>query len=52
MAMDAFTEGIHPATTSEHKTRTQQQLLAYCKRDTYAMVRMWQVFFGRTGLSL
>lgn len=50
--MDAFTEGIHPATTSERKTWTQQQLLAYCKLDTYARVCLWQVFSGRTGLSL
>ncbi|ALQ49824.1 hypothetical protein [Nitrosomonas ureae] len=52
MAMEAFTEGIHPDTTSERKTRTQQQLLAYCKLDTYARVCLWQVFSGRTGLNL
>jgi len=46
MAMDAFLEGIHPDTTPERKTQIEQQLLAYCKLDTYAMVRLWQVFSG------
>lgn len=52
MAMDAFLEGIHPDTTLERKTQIEQQLLAYCKLDTYAMVRLWQVFSGRTDLNL
>ncbi|MCX7166588.1 MAG: DUF2779 domain-containing protein [Rhodocyclales bacterium] len=52
MAMDAFLEGIHPDTRSERKVQIEQQLLAYCKLDTYAMVRLWQVFAGRTDLSL
>lgn len=52
MAMDAFLEGIHPDTSPERKTQIEQQLLAYCKLDTYAMVRLWQVFSGRTDLRL
>lgn len=52
MAMDAFLEAIHPDTPAERKTRIEQQLLAYCKLDTYAMVRLWQVFAGRTDLKL
>ena len=52
MAMDAFLEGIHPDTSAERKAEIEQQLLAYCKLDTYAMVRLWQVFAGRTDLSL
>ena len=52
MAMDAFLEGIHPETTAHRKAEIEQQLLAYCKLDTYAMVRLWQVFAGRTDLSL
>lgn len=52
MAMDAFLEGIHPDTTPERKTQIKQQLLAYCKLDTYAMVRLWQVFSGHTYLRL
>jgi hypothetical protein len=52
MAMGAFLEGIHPNTSTERKTQIEQQLLAYCKLDTYAMVRLWQVFAGRTELRL
>lgn len=52
MAMDAFLEGIHPDTVPERKTQIEQQLLTYCKLDTYAMVRLWQVFSGRTDLNL
>jgi hypothetical protein len=51
MAMDAFLEGIHPDTPPERKAQIEQQLLAYCKLDTYAMVRLWQVFSGRTDLN-
>lgn len=51
-AMEAFLEAIHPDTQAERKSKIEQQLLAYCKLDTYAMVRLWQVFAGRTDLSL
>lgn len=52
MAMDAFQEAIHPSTSAERKGLIERQLLAYCKLDTYAMVRLWQVFAGRTDLKL
>lgn len=52
MAMDAFLEGIHPSTSAERKAEIKQQLLAYCCLDTYAMVRLWQVFSGRNDLRL
>jgi len=52
MAMDAFLEGIHPDTSASRKAQIEQQLLAYCRLDTYAMVRLWQVFAGRTDLRL
>jgi hypothetical protein len=52
MAMEAFLEAIHPATSAERKSQIEQQLLAYCRLDTYAMVRLWQVFSGRTDLKL
>jgi hypothetical protein len=51
-AMAAFVEAIHLDTLPERKTQIEQQLLAYCKLDTYAMVRLWQVFAGRTDLKL
>jgi hypothetical protein len=52
MAMEAFLEAIHPDTRAERKAEIEQQLLAYCQLDTYAMVRLWQVFAGRTELRL
>lgn len=52
MAMEAFLEALHPQTTSERKQCIHDQLLAYCKLDTYAMVRLWQVFAGHADLVL
>ena len=52
MAMEAFLEAIHPSTNQERKNEIERQLLAYCKLDTYAMVRLWQVFAGRMELKL
>lgn len=44
MAVEAFKEAINPLTTPERKQEIQRQLLEYCKLDTLAMVRMWNVF--------
>lgn len=52
MAMEAFIEAIHPDTPTERKYLIEQQLQAYCRLDTYAMVRLWQVFAGRTDMKL
>lgn len=52
MAMEAFLEALHPQTDAQRKQTLQQQLLTYCKLDTYAMVKLWQVFAGRTDLEL
>ena len=52
MAMDAYLEAIHPDTATERKKQIAQQLLTYCQLDTYATVRLWQVFAGRTELQL
>lgn len=52
MAMQAYVEAIHPNTSAERKNQIEQQLLTYCKLDTYATVRLWQVFAGRTDLTL
>jgi hypothetical protein len=46
MAMDAFLEALAPQTSKTRKTEIEQQLLAYCALDTYAMVRLWSVFSG------
>ena len=47
-AQQAFLEAIRVETRAERRTVLRQQLLAYCALDTYAMVRLWQVFAGRT----
>ncbi|SEP41523.1 Predicted nuclease, RecB family [Rhodospirillales bacterium URHD0017] len=52
MAMEAYLEAIHPATVAARKCAIEQELLSYCKLDTYAMVRIWQVFAGRKDLPL
>lgn len=46
MAMDAFLEALAPETSEARKTQIEQQLLAYCALDTYAMVRLWSAFTG------
>jgi len=51
-AMNAYLEAISPTTTAERKAEIGTQLLAYCGLDTYAMVRLWQVFAGRQDLRL
>lgn len=47
MAMSAFVEAIAPQTTPARKAEIEQQLLDYCKLDTYAMVRLWSAFTGK-----
>lgn len=52
MAMQAYVEAIHPDTLTQRKDQIAEQLRDYCRLDTYAMVRLWQVFSGRTELKL
>ena len=49
-AMEAYLEAIDPATSSTRKAEIEQQLLAYCGLDTFAMVRLWQFLAGRSDL--
>jgi hypothetical protein len=46
MAMDAYREAIHPETPKARKDQIREQLLAYCRLDTLAMVRLWKFFAG------
>lgn len=46
MAQQAYQEAIAPETSAERKARLRQQLHEYCKLDTLAMVRIWQVLRG------
>lgn len=48
MAIEAFQEATAPETSPERKAALEQQLLKYCELDTFAMVRMWQIFSGTT----
>jgi hypothetical protein len=52
MAMEAYLEAMAPSTSLQRKQQIRDQLLAYCKLDTYAMVRIWQYFVGRDCLKL
>lgn len=47
MAMAAYHEAIHPETTETRKHEIRSQLLAYCRLDTFALVRLWQLFSGK-----
>jgi hypothetical protein len=46
MAQTAYLEAIDTTTNSARKVQVEQQLHEYCKLDTFAMVRMWEVFRG------
>ena len=52
MAMQAYLTAIAPETSPADKTAIENQLLSYCKMDTYAMVKLWQFFTGRSDLTL
>jgi hypothetical protein len=49
MAMEAFLEAIGPSINPGRKAEIRRQLEAYCRLDTYAMVRLWHFFSGRGG---
>lgn len=52
LAQEAFVEATHPGTGASRKAELEKALHEYCKLDTYAMVRLWQVFAGRKDLRL
>ena len=52
MAMAAYDEAVRPATTAARREDLRKQLLAYCRLDTFALVRLWQFFSGWTGRPL
>ena len=51
-AMNAYCEAIQPGTTKARRGELEKQLFAYCSLDTFAMVRIWQFFGGRSDLNL
>ncbi len=52
MAMEAFLEAIHEDTTPARKQQIEKELFEYCRLDTYAMVKIWQVFAGRSDFKI
>ncbi|NEX22382.1 DUF2779 domain-containing protein [Thiorhodococcus mannitoliphagus] len=46
-AMVVYQEAIAPTTSRRRCQEIQDQLLAYCKRDTEALVRLWSFFTGK-----
>jgi hypothetical protein len=50
MAVDAYLEATEPETTTARKEELRQQLLTYCRLDTWAMVRLWAFLVGRPEL--
>ena len=47
MAVDAYLEATDPDTSPQRKEELRQQLLTYCRLDTWAMVRLWAFLVGR-----
>jgi hypothetical protein len=47
MAVSAYLEAISADILAQRKRVIEQQLLAYCELDTFAMVRIWNVFSGQ-----
>ena len=47
MAVDAYLEATEPDTPTPRKEELRQQLLTYCRLDTWAMVRLWAFLVGR-----
>jgi hypothetical protein len=49
-AMAAYAEAIAAGTTVARRAELQDELRAYCRLDTLAMVRLWQFFSGHCEL--
>lgn len=46
-AVQAWLEAVHPSTEVSRREEIRRQLLAYCRLDTYAMVRVWSALSGQ-----
>jgi hypothetical protein len=47
MAVDAYLEATDSDTPPHRVEELRQQLLTYCRLDTWAMVRLWAFLVGR-----
>jgi hypothetical protein len=52
MAMDAYAEAVRLDTPDVRRNEIHRQLLAYCRLDTFALVRLWQYFNGKQAAPL
>ena len=52
MAMNAFMEAIAVQTSPTRKAEIEKHLIAYCGLDTYAMIRLWKFFSGRSEMDI
>jgi len=46
MASMAYSEMIAPGTPAKRRKEIRRNLLAYCERDTEAMVRLYEYFYN------
>ena len=46
LAQQAYLEAIAPEAAPARKEEINRQLLKYCELDTFALVRMWEIFRG------
>ena len=46
-AQQAYSEAISPDVSSDRKQQLEQAMLRYCKQDTWALLRMVNIFMGR-----
>lgn len=51
-AMLAWREMVHGAITAEEKEQIKQNLLTYCKLDTWAMVEIWRKLMNNLSIGL
>jgi hypothetical protein len=49
MAMEGYYEALQQETAPARRDEIRRQLEAYCRLDTYAMLRLWHLFTGRRG---
>ena len=50
-AHEECSEAMQPGTTPQRREALRSQLLAYCRLDTLATVKLWEVFSGRRNLA-
>lgn len=52
MAMAAYRKAVHTSTSLARRDEIHRQLTEYCRLDTYALVRLWRHFSGRSDLAV